>query len=237
TFLFLGVTVALWFYFCLWIESSGTLTETRANVFYYKKDGWMKFTRWYNFFGMLWMAQFIIGCQHMVIAGAVSIWYFKSTTIFGYPFCRAGQQAFKLLSSNVLRVAAINSVGDFVLFLGKVVVVIATVLIGIRMLEHKDGLQHMWVPIALSGLFAYFVAHCFMTVYEMVIDTIFLCFCEDCEQNDGESRPYFMSRGLMEFVENSKKALDIYDTRAKSSATELKSVPTISGDVTRNFSG
>lgn len=68
----------------------------------------------------------------------------------------------------------------------------------------------------------------------MIIDTIFICFCEDCEKNDGISRPYFMSRGLMvriscngrisiiisyraiyekkscliqEFVENSKKAL------------------------------
>lgn len=31
----------------------------------------------------------------------------------------------------------------------------------------------------------------------MAIDTIFLCFCEDCEQNDGISKPYYMSRGLM----------------------------------------
>ncbi|CAH1108165.1 unnamed protein product [Psylliodes chrysocephalus] len=322
TFLFLGITVSLWFYFCLWIESSGSLTETKPNIYQYKKDGWMKFTRWYNFFAMLWMTQFAIGCQHMIIAGAVAIWYFKrnksslgtpvlqsaenlvryhlgsvalgsfliatvqfarvllkitekylkkkdgkcidcmlkccqcclycfekilkyitrnayiEVAIYGYPFCKAGQQAFKLLSSNVLRVAAINSVGDFVLFLGKVVVVIATVLIGIKMLQYKDGLQHMWVPVTLAGLFAYFVAHCFMTVYEMAIDTIFLCFCEDCEQNDGETRPYFMSRGLMEFVENSKRALDIHDSRKSTATTEdAKNVPTISGDLTRNFSG
>lgn len=32
---------------------------------------------------------------------------------------------------------------------------------------------------------------------QMIIDTIFLCFCEDCEKNDGISRPYFMSHGLM----------------------------------------
>lgn len=40
----------------------------------------------------------------------------------------------------------------------------------------------------------------------MTIETIFLCFCEDCEMNDGISRPYYMSRGLMEFAENSKKS-------------------------------
>lgn len=32
---------------------------------------------------------------------------------------------------------------------------------------------------------------------QMIIDTIFICFCEDCEKNDGVGRPYFMSRGLM----------------------------------------
>lgn len=64
-------------------------------------------------------------------------------------------------------------------------------------MQNKEGIQHIWVPLALAGLFAYLVSHCFITVYEMAIDTIFLCFCEDCEQNDGISKPYYMSRGLM----------------------------------------
>lgn len=42
----------------------------------------------------------------------------------------------------------------------------------------------------------------------MAIDTIFLCFCEDCEQNDGLSKPFFMSRELFEFVKNSNKVMD-----------------------------
>lgn len=40
-----------------------------------------------------------------------------------------------MLTNNSLRVVAINSVGDFVLFLGKVFVVLATVLIGTKMFE------------------------------------------------------------------------------------------------------
>lgn len=55
--------------------------------------------------------------------------------IHGYSFCRAGQQAFKILTSNALRVAAINSVGDFVLFLGKILVIMATVLIGMELIQ------------------------------------------------------------------------------------------------------
>ncbi|XP_018567705.1 choline transporter-like protein 1 [Anoplophora glabripennis] len=315
TFLCLVVVVCLWFYFCLWIESSGILSEKRPMVYYYEKDTLMKVTRWYNFFAMLWMAQFVIGCQHMVIAGAVAKWYFTRTkskldspvchsfcnltryhlgsvalgsfliatvqflrvilkilekylkgkqgkcvegilkccqcclycfekilkylsrnayvevAIYGYTFCEAGQQAFKLLSSNLLRVAAINSVGDFVLFLGKVVVVLVTVLIGIKILQNKEGVQHIWVPLTLAGLFAYLISHCFMTVYEMAIDTIFLCFCEDCEQNDGLSRPYFMSRGLMEFVDNSKRALDLRDSRRNRSDNFQEEINTVAGDV------
>ncbi|XP_049862995.1 choline transporter-like protein 1 isoform X2 [Schistocerca gregaria] len=137
--------------------------------------------------------------------------------IHGHSFCKAGKQAFKLLASNALRVAAINSVGDFVLFLGKAMVVIATVVCGVQMLKHKDGIMHLWVPLSLAGVFAYLVAHCFITVYEMAIDTIFICFCEDCELNDGINRPYFMSRGLMEFVQNSKKALALLNEKHRQS--------------------
>lgn len=53
----------------------------------------------------------------------------------GSSFCIGGKRAFHILSTNSLRVFAINSVGDFVLFLGKVFVVIATVLIGIEMIQ------------------------------------------------------------------------------------------------------
>lgn len=52
----------------------------------------------------------------------------------------------------------------------------------------------------------------------MTIDTIFLCFCEDCEKNDGISRPYYMSRGLMDFVQNTKQTLDVESEGGKKNA-------------------
>ncbi|KAL1128814.1 hypothetical protein AAG570_013348 [Ranatra chinensis] len=117
--------------------------------------------------------------------------------IYGENFSGGAQRALKMLATNALRVAAINSVGDFVLFLGKVLVVVVTLLLCIIMLDNKEGILHMWIPLTLVGIFAYLVSHCFITVYEMVIDTIFLCFCEDCEINDGVNKPYFMNQGLM----------------------------------------
>ena len=34
-------------------------------------------------------------------------------------------------------------------------------------------------------------------ILQITIDTIFLCFCEDCERNDGQDKPYYMSKDLM----------------------------------------
>lgn len=127
----------------------------------------------------------------------------------GEPFCTSGKRAFSILGDNALRVIAINSVGDFVLLLGKAFVIVTVIFIGMELIQIKEGVHHVWVPLLLAGTFAYLISHCFIAVYEMTIDTIFLCFCEDCEQHDGITRPYFMSRGLMEFVQNSKKALNI----------------------------
>ena len=36
----------------------------------------------------------------------------------------------------------------------------------------------------------------FFGVYSMAVDTIFLCFLEDLERNNGEDRPYLMSKDL-----------------------------------------
>ncbi|XP_034186152.2 choline transporter-like protein 1 isoform X2 [Osmia lignaria lignaria] len=297
TYLLIGFTVCAWIYCAMWIESAGNIYKNRKNHIHFRKDTLLMTTRWYNLFFFFVTCEFLLGCQHMVVALAVARWFFTrdkkqlsltvtrgfcylvryhlgtvafgaliigivrliraiinfvqnrlkrydndlvrgilwccqccfwcfecalkfltrnayiETAIYGCNFCVGGKKAFQALSSNILRVAAINSVGDFVLFLGKVLVVTLTVVSGIYLIQ-KEGLHYPWVPIALAGVFAFLVAHCFISIYEMIIDTIFLCFCEDCEKNDGISRPYFMSRGLMEFVENSKKALHHLDHQA-----------------------
>ena len=101
----------------------------------------------------------------------LSSFFLRSPAIYGYSFCTAARKAFSLLAANVLRVAAINSVGAFVLFLGKVAVVVSTVLIGIQIVDASDpreggrGLEYEWAPILLAAVFAYAIADCFIAVY------------------------------------------------------------------------
>ncbi|XP_071496437.1 choline transporter-like protein 2, partial [Diadema antillarum] len=135
--------------------------------------------------------------------------------IYGYGFCKAAQKAFSLLVSNALRVAAINSVGNFLLLLGKATVTACVVVIGMQLLQDRTDLNYYAVPIALAALFAFSISHVFLLVYEMAIDTLFLCFCEDCERNDGINKPYYMSRDLMTFVDNARKATRSLEERKK----------------------
>lgn len=54
----------------------------------YVKDATMKVTRWYNLLALFWMTQFVIGCQHMIIAGAVATWFFtRNKSNLDSPVC------------------------------------------------------------------------------------------------------------------------------------------------------
>ncbi|XP_063713972.1 choline transporter-like protein 1 [Symsagittifera roscoffensis] len=130
------------------------------------------------------------------------------TAIYGYHFCKAAKRGFTLLVSNAVRVVAINTVGDFCLFLAKLMVVFAVVLIGIKITESNEEIEQDAIPIALGAIGTYIVAHVFLSVYEMIVDTLFLCFCEDSERNDGSpGKEYYMSENLKEFVDTTNEAL------------------------------
>ncbi|KAG8194228.1 hypothetical protein JTE90_024559 [Oedothorax gibbosus] len=135
--------------------------------------------------------------------------------IYGDGFCASARRAFATLTANILRIAAVDSIGDFILFIGKMGVTVSVAFIALEMLRDKEGLNYIWAPVAISSVFAFLVCHCFLSVYEMAIDTLLLCFCEDCQMNDGSSRPYFMSRSLMVFVESSRRDAAILSASSK----------------------
>uniref|UniRef100_A0A8C1ZZS3 Choline transporter-like protein n=1 Tax=Cyprinus carpio TaxID=7962 RepID=A0A8C1ZZS3_CYPCA len=63
--------------------------------------------------------------------------------------------------------------------------------------EEVPSLNYYWVPLLTVIFGSYMIAHGFFNVYAMCVDTLFLCFCEDLERNDGSpSKPYYMPPGL-----------------------------------------
>uniref|UniRef100_A0A2K5DER0 Choline transporter-like protein n=1 Tax=Aotus nancymaae TaxID=37293 RepID=A0A2K5DER0_AOTNA len=148
---------------------------------------------------------------------------YTATAINSTNFCTSAKDAFVILVENALRVATINTVGDFMLFLGKVLIVCSTGLAGIMLLNYRQDYTVWVLPLIIVCLFAFLVAHCFLSIYEMVVDVLFLCFAIDTKYNDGSpGREFYMDKVLMEFVENSRKAMKEAGKGGVGDARELK---------------
>lgn len=125
--------------------------------------------------------------------------------IFGHSFCTAARKAFFLLLRNAARVFAINSVGDFVIFLGKLIIVVLCAIVATIWVKRLDDVTYWAIPVLVVSVAAWMIASIFFSVYEMTIDTLFICFVEDSERNDGTAdKPYFMSKNLLRLL--SKKS-------------------------------
>uniref|UniRef100_A0A671Q134 Choline transporter-like protein n=1 Tax=Sinocyclocheilus anshuiensis TaxID=1608454 RepID=A0A671Q134_9TELE len=126
-------------------------------------------------------------------------------SIYGKNFCASARDAFFLFMRNVMRVAVLDKVTDFLLFLGKLLISGSVGVLAFFFFtrqipviqEEVPSLNYYWVPLLTVIFGSYMIAHGFFNVYAMCVDTLFLCFCEDLERNDGSpSKPYYMPPGL-----------------------------------------
>uniref|UniRef100_A0A1I8FKB4 Choline transporter-like protein n=1 Tax=Macrostomum lignano TaxID=282301 RepID=A0A1I8FKB4_9PLAT len=107
-----------------------------------------------------------------------------AAALTGEPFWSAAGAASDLLGNKhaSLRLAALNSAGDFLKWSDK-------------------SIRFFPLPIVLVATFAFLVAHCFLSVFEFVIDAIFICFSYDLGTNDGSpGREQFMTDDLKNLV-------------------------------------
>ena len=122
----------------------------------------------------------------------VFLWLFQKIIVYintntyveialtGKSFAQSARRAFVILTCNSLRVATVNSVGDFLIFLSKLLVVVITLWINVKLVEDRHPeLNYIWSPLLVSGVSAFFVSHCFLSIYEMAIDSLLLCYCEE----------------------------------------------------------
>lgn len=134
--------------------------------------------------------------------------------IYGKNFCTSARDAFFLLMRNVIRVAVLDKVTDFLLFLGKLLIVGIVGIISFfffsgraKGVDFVPNLHYYWVPILTIVVGSYLIAHGFFSVYAMCVDTLFLCFLEDLERNDGSAeRPYLMPGALLTVLKKQNQA-------------------------------
>ncbi|KAM4629945.1 choline transporter-like protein 4 [Polymixia lowei] len=137
--------------------------------------------------------------------------------VYGKNFCVSAKNAFMLLMRNVVRVVVLDKVTDLLLFFGKLLVVGGVGVLSFFFFSGRiplpgssfrsENLNYYWMPIFTVVVGTYLIAHGFFSVYNMCVDTLFLCFLEDLERNDGSvQKPYYMSKNLMKILNKSNKA-------------------------------
>ncbi|XP_077616987.1 choline transporter-like protein 4 isoform X2 [Crocuta crocuta] len=138
--------------------------------------------------------------------------------IYGKNFCVSAKNAFMLLMRNIVRVVVLDKVTDLLLFFGKLLVVGGVGVLsfffftgriqGLGTNFESPSLNYYWLPIMVSILGAYVIANGFFSVFGMCVDTLFLCFLEDLERNDGSlDRPYYMPKALLKILGKKNEAL------------------------------
>merc|ERR1719231_786375 len=94
--------------------------------------------------------------------------------------------------NNILAVAAVNIIGDTLLFLGKFSVALTAGFVAFLILdgeEYKTGDHKVSSPLFIVlfvVIFAFAIAGLFMGMVEMAIDTILLAYCKDREMHGGK---------------------------------------------------
>ncbi|CAI5454560.1 unnamed protein product [Caenorhabditis angaria] len=131
--------------------------------------------------------------------------------IYGKNFFTSAKDSFLLITRNIVRTVVVHKVAGILLFLGKAMITIGMGIVSYYYFSGKwvvDGvpqvdLYYYFVPIIIVVIGSYFMADLFFDVYEMAVDTTFICFLEDSEQNNGSpDRPYYMSERLLEILGN-----------------------------------
>ncbi|KAG7398559.1 hypothetical protein PHYBOEH_010833 [Phytophthora boehmeriae] len=132
----------------------------------------------------------------------------------GSSFCAASARSFKLIFKNLARVATVNSISFFLLFLIKMTITLAVGIVVFAMLSSSSSLSlssdqlallsgetvtSPMAPVVVTCVLGWLVASAFVNVYNDAIDTILLCFCEDTELH-GDSASEFMSTELQRIM-------------------------------------
>ncbi|EEC05461.1 conserved hypothetical protein, partial [Ixodes scapularis] len=283
TFLALATLFLFWTLVLLFLATADYPTRETRQFLPFRS--WVHYMWWFHIIFLVWMGEFILACQQMVIAGAVASWYFCKdrrslsnpigrsvarlvlyhlgsvamgsflilvfklpriilsvlqrwlnkhgdqtccsctlrgcrccfwclekflcylnhnaytvVAIKGRSFCGSARIAFFTIAENAFSVATVNSVGDFVLFLAKCLVTALTGLVGVLLLKNNPELHLYAIPALVMCVFAFFVAHCVLSLYEMVIDTLLLCFCEDlAAHRSNPEHEFYAPEGLRQF--------------------------------------
>ncbi|KAK3547352.1 hypothetical protein QTP86_018933, partial [Hemibagrus guttatus] len=142
--------------------------------------------------------------------------YFNRNTyimmaIYGDNYFLSAKNLCMFWGRNKDRVVVVERVTDLLLLFGRLLVVGAIGVLAfcffsgeIRVstdLFQADLLNYRWLPVTLVMVGSYFIAQGCFSVYSMGVDTFTFCVMDDLERNDGTLQRPYMSRSLMQILQ------------------------------------
>ena len=111
------------------------------------------------------------------------------TAIYGTGFCTSAKNAFWMIARNIMRVMAVNMVGDFILGIGRLFIPTVTTLVAYLAIAYQTGSSNgLVLPLAFTWLLAYFIGCMYSEIFGMSIETILNCYVADEEMFPPELR-------------------------------------------------
>lgn len=149
----------------------------------------------------------------------------------GKSFCASGLMVFKLIVNHGSVFAAVNVLGSVIVFLGKIIISIASAAAAYLIIERTaefqatgaNALTSSWLPIVVVLIFAYVTSSMFMSVFDLSVDSVLVCYCTDVEENQarhGGDSKFKTSIHMSSTAFDAKQAAD--DKAAKDAAAGKK---------------
>ncbi|XP_070501969.1 choline transporter-like protein 1 [Chironomus tepperi] len=136
----------------------------------------------------------------------------------GTCFIESGKKVFSIVSKDPDEMVIHRRLSYFVLFMCKLLIFLIfliTEFIMIFIISDDIGCDDEFFVFLLGITYIIYVVHSFTSIFEVTVDTIFVCISIDFEENNGTDKPYFMSDNLhkimLEIREETRASKDCED--------------------------
>lgn len=111
--------------------------------------------------------------------------------IKGEGFLSSGRRVFGLVMAHGSVFAVVNVLGELIMLLGKVLIAVVSAFAAYLIIEQTKDFQaggaqaitSSWLPILVTLFFAYFIGSGFMSIFDLAVDTVLVCYVTDIDEN------------------------------------------------------
>jgi len=123
----------------------------------------------------------ILGCIERIVKFVDRFTYIHMA-MHGEGFLTSAKNVFELISRNMFSLVVVDFLGDFVLFVGKLLGTAATTFCTVAIL-HGTGQTLSPVTLSVVAVGSFVIFHLISHVIGVGVDTVFVCYMEDLERN------------------------------------------------------